>query len=99
MSEKNKVAGKTQNEVIKGLAEKTGLTVVKVKEVVDTPASMATEELKSAGVFVLPGIGKLRAKESAERQGRNPRTGAAVTIPKSRRVGLTMAKAFKNEMK
>lgn len=100
MSDKNKktATGKTQNEVIKSIAEKTGLTVVKVREVVEAQAALAISELKDSGVFVLAGIGKLKAKESAARQGRNPRTGETVDIPARSRIVLTMTKGFKDSV-
>ena len=39
----------------------------------------------------LPGLGVLKVRDFAARQGRNPRTGAAVFIPAGRRVRFGMA--------
>lgn len=47
----------------------------------------------------VPGIGRLITKQRAARQGRNPRTGAAVTIPASRVVLLRVGKDLKAALK
>ena len=56
-------------------------------------------ELLGGGHVPLPGIGRLITKQRAARQGRNPRTGAAVTIPASRVVLLRVGKDLKAALK
>ena len=83
----------TQNEIIKALADKTGVSAKEVKEVLQAQAELAATTLKSADEFTLLGFGKLKAKTSKERTGRNPSTGAEVKIKSARQVRLAVGKA------
>jgi DNA-binding protein HU-beta len=87
---------KSLNELVTVLAEKTGITKVKAKEVLDAHAEMLIDELKQHGSVQLAGIGKLKMGERAERQGRNPSTGAAITIKASKTVKFSGGKRFKD---
>ncbi len=86
---------KSLNELVGALAEKTGITKAKAKEVLDAHADMVVSELKSAGSVQLPGIGKLKMGHRAERQGRNPATGEAITIKAANTVKFAGGKKFK----
>jgi len=55
--------------------------------------------LASGDEVTLPGIGKLRIRSVAERQGRNPQTGEALTIPAHKAVHFSPAKALKDALK
>lgn len=57
-------------------------------------AKLAAKQLKEAGEFSLPGVGKLKVKERAARTGRNPKTGDAVEIPAKKAVKFVAAKAL-----
>jgi DNA-binding protein HU-beta len=59
------------------------LTRAKAKEVLDAHAELLVSELRANGSVQLAGIGKLKMGERAERQGRNPSTGEAITIKAS----------------
>ena len=87
---------KSVSDLISALAETTGLTKAKVKEVLDAHAELLTSELQSAGSVQLAGIGKLKLGERAERQGRNPSTGEAITIKASKTVKFSGGKKFKD---
>lgn len=88
---------KSVSELVSALAEKTGLTKAKVKEVIDAHAELLTSELQSVGSVQLAGIGKLKLGERAERQGRNPSTGATITIPAAKTVKFSGGKSFKSK--
>lgn len=85
-----------QIEVIKLIAEKTNLTSVKIKEVLSVQANLAKEQLCKKDEFALFGIGKLKAKQTKERTGRNPATGEAVKIKPRRSIRLSLGKEFKS---
>ncbi len=87
---------KSLGELVGALAEKTGLTKVKAKEVLDAHSALLVEELKQNGSVQLAGVGKLKMGERAERQGRNPSTGEAITIKASKTVKFAPGKAFKD---
>ena len=57
--------------------------------------ALAKSELKKAGSFVLPGVGKLVLQKRKARVGRNPATGAEIKIPAKTVVKMRIAKAFK----
>ena len=44
----------------------------------------------------LAGFGKFKVKDSPARQGRNPATGAAITIAASRKLGFSAAKQVRD---
>ena len=87
---------KTLTELVGALAEKTGLSKVQVKQVLDAHTELLVDELKSAGSVQLSGIGKLKLGERAERQGRNPATGEAITIAAAKTVKFSGGKKFKD---
>ncbi len=87
---------KSLTELVGALAETTGLTKAKAKEVLDAHAELLVKELKTNGSVQLAGIGKLKMGERAERQGRNPSTGEAITIKASKTVKFSGGKRFKD---
>lgn len=87
---------KSVGELINSLADTTGLTKAKVKEVLDAHAALLVNELKESGSVQLAGIGKLKLGERAERQGRNPSTGETITIKASKTVKFSGGKKFKD---
>jgi DNA-binding protein HU-beta len=87
---------KSLTELVSALAETTGLTKDKAREVLDAHAELLISELKTNGSVQLAGIGKLKMGERAERQGRNPATGEAITIKASKTVKFSGGKRFKD---
>lgn len=97
--EKTATAGgkeKSVSELVSALAETTGITKAKAKEVLDAHAELLISELKGTGSVQLAGIGKLKLGQRAERQGRNPSTGEAITIKASKTVKFSGGKRFKD---
>ena len=87
---------KSLTELVSALAETTGLTKDKAREVLDAHAELLISELKANGSVQLTCIGKLKMGERAERQGRNPSTGEAITIKASKTVKFSGGKRFKD---
>ena len=86
----------TQSEVINHFAEKTGMKRAQVKEFFEDIASLAAQEAKSSGEFVLPGFGKLVKSERKAREGRNPATGEVIQIPAKTTLKFRVGKAMKD---
>jgi DNA-binding protein HU-beta len=98
MSEKTAAKKRmTQAQVINHFAEKTGLKRAQVKEFFDELASLAGQEVKANGEFILPGFGRLVLSERRAREGRNPQTGEAIQIPAKTTLRFRIARSF-NEM-
>lgn len=87
---------KSAGELVSTLAETTGLSKAKAKEVLDAHAELLISELKENGSVQLVGIGKLKLGERGERQGRNPATGEAITIKASKTVKFSGSKRLKD---
>jgi DNA-binding protein HU-beta len=90
------VKEKSQSELIAALATASGLTQAQVKPVLEAHAALILDELNAAGSVPLYGLGKLKASERPERQGRNPSTGEAITIKAAKTVKFTAAKRLKD---
>lgn len=87
---------KSLGELVSALAERAGVTKVQAKAFLDAHAALLVEELKQNGSVQLAGIGKLKMGERAERQGRNPSTGEAITIKAAKTVKFSGGKSFKD---
>ncbi len=88
--------GMNKSQVLNALAEKLGKTRKEAGEVLETIVNLAYSQTKSAGEFTIPGLGKLQKKHRAARMGRNPATGAQVSIPAKTVVKFRVAKAAKD---
>ncbi len=86
----------TQTQIVKELAEGAGIASKVAKQIVETYAAIAVRETKKAGVFVLPGIGRLVRVERKARTGRNPATGESIKIPAKKVVKFRVAKSVKD---
>lgn len=86
----------SKSQVMASLAEKTGLAKKDVVKLMEAMTEMAYKEVKSAGEFVVPGIGKLVKVHRKERTGRNPATGQEIKIPAKTVVKFRVAKAAKD---
>ena len=101
MATTKKAAAKKEStvaELVSSLAEATGLTKAKAKEVLDAQADLLINELKANGSVQIAGIGKLKLGHRAERQGRNPSTGAAITIKAATTVKFSGSKRLKDSV-
>lgn len=85
----------TQGEVVRHLAERTGLKREQVKELFDELADLAADEVRANGEFILPGFGKLVLSKRPAREGRNPQTGETIKIPAKTTLKFRLAKSVK----
>ena len=92
------MAKMTKSELLNALAEKTELTRSQVSGFLDAMMELAYKEVKQAGEFVVPGIGKLVKVHRKERMGRNPATGESIKIPAKTVVKFRVAKAAKDAL-
>jgi DNA-binding protein HU-beta len=84
----------TKSQIADHLAGKAGITKKTANQILDEIATLAHKEAKNT--FTLPGIGKLVLVRRKARKGRNPQTGAEITIPAKRVVKFRVAKACKD---
>ena len=85
-----------RTELISVMSEKSELTNVDREKALKAFIDTVTEELKNGGKVQLVGFGTFEVAERAERQGRNPKTGEAITIPASKSPKFKAGKALKD---
>ena len=88
----------TKAELIDLYKEATGLSKKDAAEHLERLGDICAAELLAGGEVTLPRIGKLVVKARAERMGRNPATGQAITIPARKAVMLKVAKELKESL-
>ena len=88
----------TQAQIVENLADKCGLKKSVVKDLFTNLANLAASETKTNGEFAVPGFGKLVKATSKARQGRNPATGATITIPAKTTVKFRLGKSMKDSV-
>lgn len=71
----------TKQMLVNYIAEETGLTKADATRALDAMMNGIVEGLKSEGKVALTGFCTFATQHKDARQGRNPRTGEAVTIP------------------
>ena len=74
----------TKVELIAAVAEKANLTKKDAEAAVNGALDVITESLKGGDKVTLVGFGTFEVRERPERKGRNPQTGAEITIEASK---------------
>jgi DNA-binding protein HU-beta len=69
-----------------------------VKAVLEALAEVTQAELKKGGEVTLPGLGKLFAKKTKARKGRNPSSGAEIDIAAKNTAKFSAVKALKDSI-
>lgn len=85
----------SKTELVAAIAEKTGLTKKDSEAAVNAFVETVTEQLKKGEKVHLIGFGTFEVSERAERVGRNPQTGAEMTIAASKVPKFKAGKALK----
>ena len=78
------------------LSELLGKPVVMAKDVVGEDAKAKAAALKDGDKVTLVGVGTFEVRERPERKGRNPQTGAEITIEASKLPAIKAGKALKD---
>ncbi len=78
------------------VASETNLTKKDVDAVISAALDAITAALKSGDKVQLIGFGTFEVKASAEREGRNPKTGETIKIPASKKPSFSASKVLKD---
>ncbi len=89
-------AGMTKTQLVRHMAEKLEVSNKTAATFLATLAETAVKETKKSGVFVLPGLGRLKKSNRKARMGRNPQTGEPIKIPAKTVVKFYVGKAVKD---
>ena len=84
--------------MIEKVAAKTELKKADVEVAVDSVLDLIAETLRSNERVDLRGFGSFVVKDRKERQGRNPRTGEAITIAAKRDAGFRPGKELTKKL-
>lgn len=88
----------TKSQLITSLATALDISKKSAALVLNTFGNITVASLKAEGVALIPGIGKLKTKVRPGREGRNPKTGAAITIASRQVVKLVPSKSVKTQV-
>ena len=86
----------TKSELLNHLAEKAEMSRKQVTALIEAMTELAYREVKANGEFTFPGVGKLVKKHRDARMGRNPATGAQISIPAKTVLKFRVSKAAKD---
>ena len=89
------MAGLTKTQLVRAMAEKVGTNNKTAATFLENLVETAIKETKKTGVFVLPGLGRLKKVQRKARMGRNPATGEAIKIKASKKVAFRATKELK----
>ncbi len=85
-----------KTELIDAIASSTGLTKSDAGKAVDALAENVTKALQNGDKVTLPGFITFEKVAKPERQGRNPSTGAAITIAAKNAVKIKAGKTLQD---
>lgn len=85
-----------KSELIDAIAQESGLTKTDAGKALDAFTNVVKGALKAGDTITLVGFGTFKVAERKERQGLNPKTKEAITIPAARVPKFTPGKALKD---
>jgi len=85
-----------KSELIDAIATQADLSKADAGRALDATIQAITGALKEGDSVALVGFGTFSVKQRAEREGRNPKTGEAITIPAATVPGFKAGKALRD---
>jgi DNA-binding protein HU-beta len=92
------MATMTKTQLVRHLAEELEVNNKSAAAFLETLTTTAIKETKKNGVFVLPGLGRLKKVQRKARMGRNPQTGEPIKIAAKTTAKFYLAKAVKDSI-
>ena len=87
-----------KSELIEAIAQEAGISKAAAAKALDATTNAVTNALKNGDTVTLVGFGTFYVGERAERQGRNPKTGAPLTIAAAKTPKFRADKALKDAL-
>lgn len=88
----------TKQNLVNYIAEETGFTKADATRALDAVMNGIVEGLQKEGKVTLTGFCTFATQKKEARQGRNPRTGEAVTIPARTAVSIKAGAKLKDAL-
>lgn len=89
----------TKKEIVRAISDKTGLTQLQIKQIVQLTFEGIVETLLEEGRVELRNFGVFQVKTRKARQARNPRTGRQVSVPAKSVVVFKPGKGMEAQVK
>jgi DNA-binding protein HU-beta len=89
----------TKHDLIAAIAQDTGATKSSAAATVESLLERITRALKKGDAITFVGFGTFKTTLRRARVAKNPRTGAAIKIPKRRVVRFTAGKTLKSAVR
>lgn len=86
-------------ELIDAISEKTSVTKKEADAVLTAALETIIEAVAGGDKVVLVGFGSFEARDRAEREGRNPKSGEKMVIPATRVPAFAPGKQFKESVR
>ncbi len=86
----------TKKELVSAIAEKSGLSKKDSESALNCALAVVTEELSKGNEVQITGFGTFSVKTRASREGKNPQTGEAISIPESKVPSFKAGKSLKD---
>ena len=87
-----------KTELVNVVATETNIAKKDVDAVITATIKAITDALKEGDKVDIIGFGTFEAKATAEREGRNPKTGETITIAASKKPVFSASKVLKDEV-
>ena len=87
-----------KTDLVNVVADATKLAKKDVDAVIAATFNAITEALKAGDKVQLIGFGTFEVKETAEREGRNPKTGETIKIAAAKKPAFSASKVLKDEV-
>lgn len=88
----------TTNEIADKIATEHNLTKAQAKTIVESVFSQIAEAAQAGAETSIPSFGKFKVKDTPEREGRNPASGATIKIAAAKKLAFTPGKALKDAL-
>lgn len=89
----------TKKDLIEIVAKKANLTNKAARDAVQTTLNTIRDSMKRGEKVVLTGFGTFSIRSRRQRVGRNPKTGAKITLPARKAPGFTAGKTLKKAVR
>jgi len=88
----------TKRDIVSKMQEKTGIPTTKAAQVLDDMLDIMKQSLIQGEHIKIVRFGRFSVKKKHARQGRNPQTGEALTIPDHNALTFTPSKLLKQRL-
>ena len=85
----------TKKDIIKNVADKTGVDIASVKTIVQYMFETMCEGLSTDGNIEIRNFGIFKVKQTGERKARNPKNKTIITVPAKKHIHFKPGKQMK----